>query len=265
LPLSRRTELPALYGELAEWWPLLSAPSEYAEEAEFYRRTIVAASETTPRTILELGCGGGNNASHLKKYFQMTLVDLSPAMLNVSRALNAECEHVVGDMRSVRLDRQFDAVFIHDAICYLRTEADLALAIETAFVHCAPGGVALFAPDCSRETFKADTEHGGHDAGDRGLRYLSWTFDPDPTDSTYRMHMVYLLRQGAAVRCVVDPHECGLFAYADWMRLVEQAGFEASSTYLVESEVEPETVPVFVGVKHSNVRERRAADGNANG
>jgi D-serine deaminase-like pyridoxal phosphate-dependent protein len=55
-----------LYDELAEWWPLLSAPADYAEEAEQYRGLFVEASEAPPRTLLELGSGGGNNASHLK-------------------------------------------------------------------------------------------------------------------------------------------------------------------------------------------------------
>lgn len=48
----------------------------------------------------------------------MTLVDLSPEMLTTSCALNPECEHLPGDMRTVRLGRLFDAVFIHDAIIY---------------------------------------------------------------------------------------------------------------------------------------------------
>ena len=39
-----------------------------------------------PETLLELGSGGGNNASFLKMRFDMTLVDLSPGMLEVSRA-----------------------------------------------------------------------------------------------------------------------------------------------------------------------------------
>ena len=37
-------ETPRLYRELAEWWPLLSAPAEYAEEAEDYRRLLVEGS-----------------------------------------------------------------------------------------------------------------------------------------------------------------------------------------------------------------------------
>ncbi|MHC4615594.1 MAG: class I SAM-dependent methyltransferase, partial [Planctomycetota bacterium] len=57
--------------------------------------------------VLELGSGGGNNASHLKKWFDMTLVDLSPHMLEVSRALNPECSHQQGDMRTVRLGTLF--------------------------------------------------------------------------------------------------------------------------------------------------------------
>ena len=85
----------------------------------------------------------------------MTLVDLSPEMLKVSKELNPQCEHIQGDMRSVRLDQEFEAVFIHDAIDYMRTAADLFQAIETAYVHCKAGGVALFAPDHTRETFKA--------------------------------------------------------------------------------------------------------------
>ena len=69
---------PKLYGELANWWPLLSSPADYAEEAAFYERTLVAACERPARTLLELGSGGGNNASHLKAQFQMSFqIDLS--------------------------------------------------------------------------------------------------------------------------------------------------------------------------------------------
>src|SRR4029079_11967617 len=115
-------EQPKLYGELASWFHLLSSPVDYAEEAEFARTLLAPAASAPPQTLLELGSGGGNNASHLKAHFQMTLVDLSPGMLAVSRQLNPECEHVEGDMCAVRLGRLFDAVFVHDAIMYLTTE-----------------------------------------------------------------------------------------------------------------------------------------------
>jgi Methyltransferase domain len=248
--MSTPETLPCLYQELADWWPLLSSPDDYAEEAHFYHRALLSACALAPTTLLELDSGGGNNASHLKKPFQMTLVDLAPGMLAVSRRLNPDCEHVLGDMRSVRLGRQFDAVFIHDAIVYMRSEADLARAIETAYVHCRPGGAALFAPDHTRETFKATTTHGGHDREDRGLRYLQWTWDPDVADSTYVSYMVYVLREGAdRVRSVLDRHTCGLFSHAHWLRAIAEAGFEARAVPFEHSEIESGSTHVFLGLK----------------
>jgi SAM-dependent methyltransferase len=218
-----------LYDELAEWWPLFSAPADYAEEAAYFARILTEACVPAPRTVLELGSGGGNNALHLKSKFKLTLVDLSPQMIAVSRALNPECEHLEGDMRTVNLGRTFDAVFVHDAIAYMTNVEDLGAAIRTAYRHCRVGGVALFVPDCVRETFVAETEHGGHDSEDgRGLRYLMWVVDPDPSDTTYRTDFAILLRdQRGETRVVHDSHIEGMFPRAEWMLLLGEAGFEA--------------------------------------
>jgi SAM-dependent methyltransferase len=239
-----------LYNELAPWFHLLTAPEDYTEEAEFYRRTIVSASDQTPVTMLELGSGGGNNASHLKAHFQLTLVDLSPEMLAISSQLNPECEHLRGDMREVRLDRQFDVVFIHDAIMYLTSEADLRHAIDTAHIHCRPGGVTLIAPDHVRETFQPSTEHGGHDGHGRGLRYLDWTWDPDPVDTTYLSEMVYLLKdEQGMVTIEHDRHVLGLFPRQTWLTLLNNTGFEAQTFPSDHNEFEPGIMEVFVGLK----------------
>lgn len=239
-----------LYNELSAWWPMLSAPEEYAEEAEFFRRLLVSESPRLPRTVLELGSGGGNNASHLKRHFQMTLVDLSPGMLDVSRRLNPDCEHIEGDMRTVRLGREFDAIFIHDAIAYMCSETDLRLAIATAFVHCKPGGVALFAPDYTRETFRPGTDTGGHDSQGRGLRYLEWTWDPDPDDRTYVVDFAYLLREAdGQVRCEHDRHVCGQFARQDWLRMIIEVGFQARAVAFEHTTIEPGSCESFIGTK----------------
>jgi SAM-dependent methyltransferase len=242
--------LPKLYVELAPWFHLLTAPTDYAEEAGFYRRTLTEAAGTPPRSLLELGSGGGNNASHFKEHVVCTLVDLSPHMLAVSKGLNPACEHIQGDMRTVRLGRVFDAVFVQDAVMYLTTEADLRQAMTTAFVHCRPGGIALFAPDHVRETFVPGTEHGGHDGDGRALRYLEWTWDPDPSDTTFITDFAYLLREeGRPLRCEYDRHVCGLFGRAVWLRLLTEVGFRASVRPFEHSEVPVGSLEVFVGVR----------------
>ena len=236
-----------LYSDLARWWPLMSAPADYAEEAAFYERLMVEASQGPAGTLLELGSGGGNNASFLKKRFEMTLVEPSTGMLAVSQALNPEARHVLGDMRTVRLGRQFDCVFVHDAVVYMLTEADLRRAIETAFVHCRPGGVALFCPDHVRENFLAATEHGGEDGGGRAMRYLSWVWDPDPSDTTYITDYVYAMRdERGQVETVYDRHVEGLFSRRDWLKWLREAGFEAARVPFEHSELEPGSHEVFL-------------------
>jgi SAM-dependent methyltransferase len=243
-------DAPKLYHQLAEWWPLLSAPEEYAEEAGLYRHALLEGSKRPVTTVLELGSGGGNNASHLKPHFTMTLVEPSAGMLAVSRRLNPDCEHVQGDMRTVRLGRRFDAVFVHDAVVYMTTEADLRAAIETAFVHCEPGGVALVAPDHVRENFRPSTDHGGHDGAQCGLRYLEWTWDPDPGDSSYLVDYAYVLRErDGSARVVHDRHVEGLFARGEWLRWLSEAGFEPRVVPVEHSELEPGEYEMFLAAR----------------
>lgn len=235
------------YEELAVWWPLISPPEEYAEEAETFRRLFDEYATTPIRTVLELGSGGGNNASFLKAHYELTLTDLSPAMLEISRALNPECQHIQGDMRTLRLGETFDGVFVHDAIGYMTSEADLRAALETAYLHLRPGGVALFVPDYVSETFVESTSHHGSDGDDRAVRYLEWAFDPDPADSTFTTIYTFVLRDpDGTIHVEHDQHTLGLFSREVWLRLLRDVGFEP------ERVVESYGRDVFIGRKPSD-------------
>ncbi|MBV6451577.1 MAG: dTDP-3-amino-3,6-dideoxy-alpha-D-glucopyranose N,N-dimethyltransferase [Anaerolineales bacterium] len=220
-----------LYNELAAWWSLLSPVEDYEEEAAFFGDTLAKAGLPTSPSLLELGCGGGSNAYYLKKMFaRVTLTDISPAMLKISQALNPECEHLEADMRTVRLGREFDAVFVHDAIDYMITPQELKQAMETAFVHCKPGGVALFVPDDVTESFEPSTESDGSDGVDRAARYIEWSYDPDETDNNYTVEYAYLLRErDGSVHVEHEQHLIGLFPHDEWIRMLREVGFEAES------------------------------------
>ena len=240
-----------LYSELAGWWHLVSPPSDYAEEAASYIAAIDALSRRDVREVLELGSGGGNNASYLRQRWAMTLADLSEDMLAVSRKINPEAEHIPGDMRTLRLDRDFDAVLIHDAIMYMTTETDLADAIGTAAAHLRPGGVALFVPDDTAETYESNTSCEGHDEDGRAVRYLMWNHPlPAGTTKTTVTFAIVLQEDGNPTRSVLDEHEFGLFPRATWLRLIEGTGLEPKTLPYEHSEFDP-SIPreMFAGVK----------------
>ena len=217
---------PAMYGDLVSWYRLLDPPADHADEAAAYERALVGAVRGSATTLLELGSGAGHNALHLKRRFRCTLADVAEPMLALSRELNPECEHVAGDMRTLRLGRTFDAVLVHDAVMYMATGGDLAAMAQTAFAHTRPGGAAVVAPDFTRETFRDAVDVIEADEGGRSLRALEWQWDPDPADTTVRVEYAFLLRDGPDVRSVHDRHVEGLFPRATWIGALQDAGYE---------------------------------------
>lgn len=237
---------PKLYTELAGWWQLVSPTEDYVDEAAFFKSLFQAENA---KTILELGSGGGNVAWFLKRDFTLTLTDLSGAMLAESKKQNPELEHVEGDMRALRLGRTFDAVLIHDAIMYMTSEEDLRAALLTAHEHCKPGGVVVVVPDYVAETFRPQTNHEGTDAGDRGVRYLEWTWDADPDDTEVNYEFILALKEGDELRTVVDRQIIGVFPRATWLRLLEDVGFKAE--VVEDPSTDGERTEVFVGRRSS--------------
>lgn len=239
-----------LYTDLSAWYPLLTPVEDYAEEAAFYRRLFETHCRQTPGSLLDLGSGGGHNAAHLKASLSCTLVDISQDMLDSSRRLNPECEHIPGDMRTIRLGRVFDCVLLHDAVSYMSSRIDLASAIRTAFEHTAPGGVTLFQPDFVSETFETGTESGGSDKDGRSLRYLEWRWIPPGEKEVYMTDFVYLLRdESGVVNAIHEQHKMGLFPRNVWLELIRSAGFEARAIPFEHSAYSDTGHEIFLGLR----------------
>jgi trans-aconitate methyltransferase len=239
-----------LYRDLADWYPLLTPVEDYAEEAAFYRRLFEAHCRRPPRTLLDLGCGGGHNAAYLRETLACTPIDFAPAMIELSRRLNPECEHIEGDMRSIRLGCVFDCVLAHDAVSYMTSRTDLVSAIATAFAHTAPGGVALFQPDFISETFEPGTETGGRDGNGRALRDLERRGGPDSRTDVYVTDMAYMLRdESGAVEVVHDRHLMDLFPRTVWLELIAADGFEPLTVPFEHSSYSNTGHEVFLGLK----------------
>ena len=240
---------PRLYDDLSHLWPLLSPPEDYAAEADQLKRLLVerlpaSVGDTRP-SLLELGVGGGHVLRHLTGTFDCTAVDISKSMLTLSRKLNPTVTHHHGDMRTIRLDQQFDAALVHDAIDYMTTRDDAKRAIETVAAHLRPGGIAIVAPTYVRETYTDhDTACDVNVIDDRELAYISHVAEREPEGIT--MTLVIMSRDRGMMRIEEDRHTCGLFPASFWQDAMNGAGLDV---FPHEDEATDRPHVLFVGKK----------------
>lgn len=139
-----------VFDAYAAYYDLLYRDKDYAGEAE-YVRNMLAQHGVTSGSILELGCGTGKHAEHFAQMgYTVHGVDISPSMVELAKTrkssdLTGKLSFEVGDVRTVRLGQQFDAVIsLFHVASYQTTNEDLAAMFQTAATHLKPGGVFLF-------------------------------------------------------------------------------------------------------------------------
>ena len=227
-----------LYTDLAWLWPAFSPAADYADDAGHWRDILRQRLGPGRLSLLELGSGGGHTLHHLTADFDVTAVDLSPQMLALSRELNPGVPHHLGDMRGIRLGKQFDAVAIHDAVCYLLTEEDLLATFDTARQHLHPGGILLLSPDYLKESFSGPRVlHWVCPDANPPFTVIEYCHDPYEPDTTIDSIFFFILHEPTGLRVVQDHHTTGLFSLATWLGLLDKAGFDA----------EPVTLPGYEG------------------
>ena len=216
-----------LYYDLAHLWPIFSPPEEYAHEAALWRQALREKLGHGQHSILDLGVGGGHLLSHLTSEFEATAVDISERMLANSISLNDNVEHILGDMRTIRLDKKFSAVLLHDSVSYLVSEDELKKTFETAAAHLETGGLLITVPDWFRETFGGTfVEHRIIENEDGEFAFIEYVSDPDPSDSIVETIFFYILRNVDGIKVEEDRHITGIFSLETWERLMSESGFD---------------------------------------
>ncbi|HMM87154.1 class I SAM-dependent methyltransferase [Azohydromonas sp.] len=228
-----------LYTDLAWLWPLWGdASTQYAHYGEHVTGLVRRHARRPTRTLLDIGCGGGKNVLNLARHFEVTGVDLNPAMLAQAKALNPGCRFVEGDMRTFRLGRRFDAVLMDDAISHMSSRADFVAALRTAHAHLEPGGVMVATPDVTTETFRQNrttTTTAAREGID--VVFVENVYDPDPADEHYETTVLYLIRDHGRLRIETDRWTMGIFALDAWRRVLHETDFEVhDSSYVVDED-----------------------------
>ena len=219
------------YNDLAWTEDWLADPAEYEDEAMAYVDLIKRNAAEPPSTLLHLGSGAGGHDSIFKRYFTVTGVDLSLGMLNKARVTHPDIKYLEGDMRTLRLNRQFDAVVIPDSIDYMDSLDDLRQAIQSAVAHLKTSGVLLVVAK-TEETFQNNNfAYTGEKDGVHVTLLENNYIDPF-RPNTYEATFVYIIRQHGELTIRTDHHVLGLFSQATWGQVFNDAELTMQKTNL---------------------------------
>ena len=215
-----------MYTRMAELYDVIYAKKNYSGEASLLHRVIDRCARTRHverRNLLDVACGTGVHLSHLRAWYDVEGIELSPWMLEVARRRLPDVPLHQYDMRHFDLGRRFDAVTcLFSAIGYMRTVGELRRAIATMARHVLPGGVVIIEPWLTPERFidghlHADVAEG---AGVKVARVVTSRRVEDV--SVLDMHHVVSSAKG--IERFVERHEVRLFTHEQYLSAFTAAG-----------------------------------------
>jgi len=139
-----------VFDAYAEYYDLLYQDKDYKQEAG-YIVELLEDNGVENGAILELGSGTGKHAEEFAKIgFSVHGVDLSPVMVQEANQRKKDrlknlLQFEVGDVRTYRVDKKFDAVIsLFHVMSYQTKNEDIEAMFETAAHHLNSGGVFIF-------------------------------------------------------------------------------------------------------------------------
>lgn len=96
------------------------------------------------RRILDAGCGTGRVAVELaRRGFEVTGLDLDPAMLDAARTKAPELRWILGDLSAIALDERFDVVALAGNVLIFVAPGSEATVVARCAEHLVPGGLVI--------------------------------------------------------------------------------------------------------------------------
>jgi len=182
------------------------------------------------RTLLDVACGTGKHLEQLRRWFDVTGVDLDPNLLEVARERLPDVALHAGDMRSFDLGRRFEAVTcLFSSIGYTGDEAGLGAAIAAMAAHLEPGGVLVVEPWLEPDDWIVGRPHVlVVDENDLKIARMNVS---TREGRLAIMHFHYLVGTPDGVQRFEERHEAALFTDEEY-----RAAFEADGLAVVHDE-----------------------------
>ncbi|MEP7145534.1 MAG: methyltransferase domain-containing protein [bacterium] len=96
-------------------------------------------------SLLELGCGTGENLKNLQSKFEITGIDISDKMLKIAKKKIPGGKFYRGDIRSFKLRKKFDVIIcLYDTVNHLTLFSELKKLFANVKEHLNESGIFIF-------------------------------------------------------------------------------------------------------------------------
>jgi SAM-dependent methyltransferase len=218
-----------MYTRLAELYDIIYAKKDYAGEARTLHGVIERCARTPHRErrmLLDVACGTGVHLSHLREWYDVEGVELSPWMLAIARRRLPNVPLHQYDMRHFALGRRFDAVTcLFSAIGYMRSVSELRRAIATMARHVLPGGLVIVEPWLTPDRFIDGHVHVDVAEGE-GVKIARVSVSRR-TDDVSVLEMHHMVGSASGVERFFERHDVRLFTHEEYLASFSAAGLVA--------------------------------------
>lgn len=219
-----------LYTTHAHLWSLISPLESYEEEMMEWCRLVENLSVSE---VLDLGSGGGHHLYHLVHGLETlkggVAVDLCGPMLAELSRLLPQFETIEHDMTTLRLERCFDLVTVHDSFCYLTESEQVRRLFQTVESHLKPEGMSLVKLDAVTDDFQGPYRYlTTFEDEEREITLTHYEWDPKGGDGWLEVVYLFLERENGAVRTREERHRLGLFSKGQLLELAAECGLSGS-------------------------------------
>jgi SAM-dependent methyltransferase len=206
-----------------------AAGKNYDVEADELH-ALIQSHRPGAASLLDVACGTGAHLLRLRRHYDVVGVDLAPAMLEEARNRLPGVQLIEGDMRSLALDRTFDAITcLFSAIGYMRSCAELDDALQSMSDHLSPGGVLVVDGGVRRQSWRDPGTMQVLSSSRDGLGAARVAVSRrDGVSTTLELH--HLVGSINAVEHLVEAHVMTLFSDDEHRDAFARAGLSVDVT-----------------------------------
>jgi len=215
-----------MYKQFAKYYDSIYRWKDYKAESEKIRALVKKYKTSRGKELLDVACGTGNHIQYLKKYFNITGVDIDKDMLRIARKKFPDIRFIQGDMRTFGLNKQFNVIVcLFSAIGHLKTYSNLEKTIANFSRHLKQGGVMIVEPFVSLEQFIDNQLHADYvNEPDLKLTRMSVSRRKGNV-GMFDFH--FLVGEKGKIKYFVDRQYLGMFETKKVLEIMRNCGLKA--------------------------------------